>query len=104
MAVLGDTELTRALLQLPEWRVEDGALVRELTFPSFPAAIQFVDQLAVVAEQDQHHPDIDIRYTRVRLGLMTHDAGGLTVKDTEMASRIDALLDALALHSSGQVG
>ncbi|MGI8771280.1 MAG: 4a-hydroxytetrahydrobiopterin dehydratase [Acidobacteriaceae bacterium] len=92
MAVLGSTELTQALQQLPKWRVEDGALVREVTFPSFPAAIQFVDQLAVRAEQHQHHPDIDIRYTRVRLSLVTHDAGGLTAKDIAMAAEIDALL------------
>ncbi len=91
MVVLEKAELAQALKQLPEWRVEDGALLREVTFPSFPDAIQFVDQVAALAERHQHHPDIDIRYTRVRLSLVTHDAGGLTAKDVDMASKIDAL-------------
>jgi 4a-hydroxytetrahydrobiopterin dehydratase len=92
MLILSSTELSQALQQLPEWRIEEGMLARELVFPSFPDAIEFVDQLATIAEQQQHHPDIDIRYTRVRLGLVSHDAGGLTRKDTEMASKIDSMV------------
>jgi 4a-hydroxytetrahydrobiopterin dehydratase len=92
MAILSSNELSQALQQLPDWRIEEGMLIRELVFPSFPDAIQFVDQLAIIAEQQQHHPDIDIRYTRVRLGLVSHDAGGLTRKDTEMALKIDSMV------------
>ena len=74
------------------WEEVDGALERELEFPSFPEAIAFVDRLAEVAEAENHHPDIDIRYRRVRVRWTTHSAGGITDHDRELAVRTDELL------------
>jgi len=74
----------------PEWRLHEGKLVREWTFKDFVAAMTFVNRVAATAEAAGHHPDIDIRYNRVLLGLVSHDAGGITERDTAMASRLGA--------------
>jgi len=89
MQKLSATELEASVKNLPQWKVEDGTLVREWKFADFVAAMAFVNQVAEAAEKAQHHPDIDIRYNRVRLGLVTHDAGGITAKDVEMARTLD---------------
>jgi pterin-4-alpha-carbinolamine dehydratase (EC 4.2.1.96) len=60
--------------------------------PSFPAAIAFVTQVGFLAEAAAHHPDIDIRYNQVRLALTTHDAGGLSSKDFDLAAAIDEIM------------
>ena len=73
------------------WGERDDALVREFELPSFPAAIAFVDRLAKLAESENHHPDIDIRYRRVTVRWTTHSEGGITEKDREMAARTSAL-------------
>jgi 4a-hydroxytetrahydrobiopterin dehydratase len=73
----------------PAWKLQGGKLVREWTFKDFVEAMQFVNRVAAVAETAGHHPDIDIRYNRVLLGLVSHDAGGITGRDVAMASRID---------------
>lgn len=65
------------------------ALTRTYRFPSFPAAIRFVQYVAELAELAQHHPDIDIRYNQVTLALSTHDAGGITDKDFALIDDID---------------
>jgi 4a-hydroxytetrahydrobiopterin dehydratase len=74
-----------------DWQEQDDALEREFELPSFPAAIEFVDRLAELAEAEDHHPDIDIRYRRVTVRWTTHSAGGITDKDREMADRTSAL-------------
>jgi 4a-hydroxytetrahydrobiopterin dehydratase len=74
-----------------DWTEVDGALQRELEFDSFPSAIAFVDRLAEVAEAENHHPDIDIRYRRVLVRWSTHSAGGITDRDRELAARTDEL-------------
>ena len=73
------------------WEYDKGlaAVVRTYEFPSFPAAIRFVDFVAELAELAQHHPDIDIRYNRVALSVATHDAGGITDKDFDLIDQID---------------
>jgi 4a-hydroxytetrahydrobiopterin dehydratase len=76
------------------WEEEENALVREFELPSFPAAIAFVDRLAELAESEDHHPDIDIRYRRVTVRWTTHSAGGITEKDREMAERTTVLASA----------
>ncbi len=76
------------------WQEHEGALVREFELPSFRAAIDFVVRLAELAERENHHPDIDIRYRRVTVRWTTHSAGGITAKDREMADRTSALLAA----------
>jgi 4a-hydroxytetrahydrobiopterin dehydratase len=75
----------------PEWREEDGALVREFEFPAFADAIAFVDRIADAAEAADHHPDIDIRYRRVLVRWTTHSAGGITERDRELAARTSEL-------------
>ena len=90
MAKLTDAEIEIAVRDLPEWQIEDGKLVRDYTFADFAAAMEFVNKVAVVAESANHHPDIDIRYNQVRLGLISHDSGGLTKRDVKLAARIDA--------------
>jgi 4a-hydroxytetrahydrobiopterin dehydratase len=76
------------------WTEQDDALMREFELPSFPAAISFVDRLAELAESENHHPDIDIRYRRVTVRWTTHSEGGITEKDREMAERTSALVGA----------
>jgi 4a-hydroxytetrahydrobiopterin dehydratase len=89
MSALSSAEVSSRLGALTGWRVENGELVRTFQFKDFVAAMQFVNRVADLAEQAGHHPDIDIRYNRVRLGLVTHDAGGLTAKDFDLASKAD---------------
>ena len=81
--------LETALQALPKWRADDGKLVRDFAFADFRAAMQFVNGIAELAEHAGHHPDIDIRYNKVKLALETHDAGGLTEKDSALAKQID---------------
>ena len=70
---------------LGDWTEQDAALTREFELDSFPAAISFVDRLAELAESEDHHPDIGIRYRRVTVRWTTHSEGGITEKDREMA-------------------
>lgn len=88
MAALSQNEIKALLKDLPEWKLDGGKLVRDWTFKDFVAAMTFVNSIAALAEQAGHHPDIDIRYNRVRLGLVSHDAGGITGRDADMARRI----------------
>jgi 4a-hydroxytetrahydrobiopterin dehydratase len=76
------------------WGEQENALVREFELPSFPAAIAFVDRLAELAEGENHHPDIDIRYRKVTVRWTTHSEGGITEKDRELAERTSALATA----------
>jgi 4a-hydroxytetrahydrobiopterin dehydratase len=91
MPTLSPSEVADHLKSLPVWQLEAGELVRNFKFADFRASMRFVNRVADVAEDAGHHPDIDIRYNRVRLGLVTHDAGGLTAKDFALAARIDKL-------------
>jgi 4a-hydroxytetrahydrobiopterin dehydratase len=92
MSALSSAEIDSRLTELPGWRVEAGELVRTFQFKDFRAAMGFVNKVADLAEEAGHHPDIDIRYNRVRLGLVTHDAGGLTAKDFGLAGGADKLV------------
>jgi 4a-hydroxytetrahydrobiopterin dehydratase len=83
-------ELAALIRELPAWAVEDGQLVRTWTFADFVQAMAFVNRIAQLAEEANHHPDIDIRYNRVKLALVSHDAGGITARDADMARLIDA--------------
>ena len=76
---------------LSGWQIVKGELTRTFSFKDFLAALAFVNHVGEQAEKAGHHPDIDIRYNKVRLGLVTHDAGGLTAKDFELAAVIDKL-------------
>lgn len=87
MTKLTDDQIRQSLQQLPGWSVTDGELVQQCTFKDFVTAMAFVNDVAQLAEAAGHHPDIDIRYNRVRLGLVTHDEGGITSKDAELAQK-----------------
>ena len=80
-----------ALKTVPEWKRRGATLHREFEFPDFLAAMKFVNAVARAAEKACHHPDIDIRWNRVRLALTTHEAGGLTGRDFVLAARCDVL-------------
>ncbi|MGD0444709.1 MAG: 4a-hydroxytetrahydrobiopterin dehydratase [Edaphobacter sp.] len=82
-------EIENGLRRHPAWRLQAGKLVREWTFNDFVEAMAFVNRVATLAEAAGHHPDIDIRYNHVLLGLISHDAGGITERDMAMANRID---------------
>jgi 4a-hydroxytetrahydrobiopterin dehydratase len=84
---LSQAEITTRLSSLPNWQIESGALVRTFTFVDFRIALAFVNRVGELAEAAAHHPDIDIRYNRVRLSLVTHDAGGITEKDFALAAQ-----------------
>ena len=79
---------------MTDWQEQDNALERDFELPSFPAAIEFVSRLAELAESEDHHPDIDLRYRRVTVRWTTHSAGGITEKDREMAERTSSLVAA----------
>jgi 4a-hydroxytetrahydrobiopterin dehydratase len=91
MKKLTEDELREALQQIPDWKLESGEIVQRRTFKDFVAAVAFVNDVAQLAEAAGHHPDIDVRYNRVRLALVTHDAGGLTSNDTNLAQKINNL-------------
>lgn len=91
--LLAKNELAAALKKLPEWDLEGKALTRTIEFEEFTEAIDFVNVLAEVAEEAQHHPDIDIRYLKVMVSLTTHEVGGVTDADVEIAQRIANLVD-----------
>ncbi len=91
MSKLSEGEVAELLSALPEWELdeESGAIVRNLEFPTFADAIQFVNRVAQDADDHDHHPDIDIRYRRLRVALISHDVGGLSKRDSRMARLID---------------
>ncbi len=88
---LTDAEISARQKSVPEWKVESGELTRTYTFKDFLSALAFVNDGGQIAEKGGHHPDIDIRYNKVRLALVTHDAGGLTAKDFEMAAELSKI-------------
>ena len=83
-----------AVAELPAWRVVAGqpAIRRQFTFADFNAAFGFMTRVAILAEKADHHPEWSNVYNRVEITLTTHDAGGVTAKDTALAAAIDALL------------
>lgn len=92
MAHMSDHDVDAAAASLNGWHRLNGALRRSVKFESFLDGIDAVRRVAEVAEQADHHPDIDIRWRTVTFALVTHSEGGITEKDVELARRIDALL------------
>jgi 4a-hydroxytetrahydrobiopterin dehydratase len=92
MVAFSAEEAHKRLAGLASWRIENEELVRRFEFKDFVEALGFVYRVGEAAEAAAHHPDIDIRYNKVRLALTTHDAGGLTGLDFELAARIDDLI------------
>lgn len=91
MQPLSDIEIQRALGGRPGWSRKGDTITRVYQFDTFPAGIAFLGQVAEAAEAQAHHPDIDIRYTKLTFSLSTHDAGGITDKDFTLAQAIDTL-------------
>lgn len=89
MAVLTDAEIQQALGKLPGWKRNGIAIQRVFEFADFKAAMVFVNKIADAAEQANHHPDIDIRYNKVTMALVSHDSGGVTGRDVRMAEKIN---------------
>ena len=92
MSAFSPAEINAKLAALPGWSLEQGELVRQFQFADFLGSLRFVNGVAELAEAAGHHPDIDIRYNKVRLALTTHDAGGVTAKDFELAAKAGALV------------
>ncbi|HEX7981365.1 MAG TPA: 4a-hydroxytetrahydrobiopterin dehydratase [Gemmatimonadaceae bacterium] len=93
-ARLSDLEIQRALGTLPGWSRRSNVLTKTFAWPTFARGIEFVNRVAKAADAANHHPDIDIRYSKVTCTLSTHDAGGITEKDLELAGEIERLAEA----------
>jgi 4a-hydroxytetrahydrobiopterin dehydratase len=91
MAKLSEKEIQDRLKKLSGWTLEQGQLRKMFVFKDFREAVAFVLRVAFIAESMDHHPDIDIRYKKVALNVMTHSEGGLTEKDFMLAAGIDAI-------------
>ena len=91
MQKISAEEAQSRLANLAGWQIVAGELVKIFEFKDFVASLRFVNRIGELAEQAGHHPDIDIRYNRVRLALITHDAGGLTQKDFDLAAEAQKL-------------
>ncbi len=88
---LSPEEVSSALTALPEWSVIDGKLHRTYNFPDFTHAFSFMSAIAIVAEKMDHHPDWSNVYKRVTVDLSTHDAGGITRLDFQLAESMETL-------------
>ena len=91
MAKYTAAQTKAALRFLPEWTKKGSAITRTFQFRDFSTGIEFVNAVARLAERESHHPDIDIRWNKVTLALTTHDEGGLTEKDFDLAMKADQL-------------
>ncbi len=89
--LLSDIGIQRELGALPGWSRRGDSLTKTYRFPTFPSGITFVTRVADLAESMNHHPDIDIRHTRLTFTLSTHDAGGITTNDLSLAREIERL-------------
>jgi 4a-hydroxytetrahydrobiopterin dehydratase len=91
--LLDEKQIQEALTDRRQWEYRDGVLVRQVEAPDFMSGIRLVDEVAEVAEQANHHPDIDIRWTTITFQLVTHAEGGVTGFDVQMAGKIDEVVD-----------
>ena len=85
---LTDSEISDRLRSLEGWEVRDSRLVKSFKFKDFMSAVHFVDEIAPLAEAEGHHPDLQVGWGKVVVELTSHDAGGLTEKDFEVAARL----------------
>jgi 4a-hydroxytetrahydrobiopterin dehydratase len=90
VAPLTESEIERRLLAVPGWQRRGSEITRTFAFADFAGSLAFVNRVAGLAEAMNHHPDIDIRYSKVTLTLTTHDASGLTARDFALAEQIGA--------------
>jgi 4a-hydroxytetrahydrobiopterin dehydratase len=88
VALLSDAEIDRRLTRLSGWERKGNEIRRTFSFADFRGSMAFVNRVAELAEAMDHHPDVDIRYSKVTLALSSHDAGGLTARDFTLAEKI----------------
>ena len=91
--LLSSKDIKDRLKKIPEWEVEKNHIERTFEFDDFAQAIDFVNAVADIAEDEDHHPDIDIRYSKVRVALSTHSEGGVTDMDFDVAEKIERLTE-----------
>ena len=91
--LLNSQDIKDWMKKLPEWELEKKHIERLFEFDEFAQAIDFVNSVADIAEEEEHHPEMDIRYNKVRVQLSTHSEGGLTDRDFEVAEKIDNLAE-----------
>ncbi len=89
--LLSDIEIQRQLSALRGWTRRADTITRTFTFAGFPESAAFVQRLVAPAEAMNHHPDVDVRYNKVIVTLSTHDSGGITANDLELAGKIDGM-------------
>lgn len=89
---LSDLEIQRALGSLSGWSRRGDVLTKTFAFERFMDGIAFVNRVAKIADEMNHHPDVDIRYTKITIALSTHDAGGITQSDLQLAERIEKVV------------
>jgi 4a-hydroxytetrahydrobiopterin dehydratase len=92
LTALTETEIAALLAALPAWRHAGNTIERDFSFRDFSAAWGFMARVALLAEKHDHHPDWSNTYNRVHIALSTHDAGGLTRRDADLAAAIDRLV------------
>lgn len=90
MTLLTDDEIVTRLAALPGWTRETNAITRQYAFKGFADALAFAARVAVIAAERDHHPDILLQYSKVTLTSSSHDAGGLTARDFDLAKAVDA--------------
>jgi 4a-hydroxytetrahydrobiopterin dehydratase len=89
MPKLNPDEITAKLRTLPGWELKGDAIVKQYTFKEFMDGIRFINRIAEIAEQMDHHPDMTVNYRRITFTLSTHDQGGITEKDFKLANAIE---------------
>ena len=98
--LLTDTEIKESLKELNRWKHEGKFITKTFEFDHFMDAIAFVNEVAEAAEREEHHPDINIRYTTVKLSIQTHSEGGVTEWDIGLARAVDVLERAVRRDSA----
>jgi 4a-hydroxytetrahydrobiopterin dehydratase len=88
---LSDDEIRSGLEKLPGWERQDDEIQKQYELASFPDAIAFVTRVGFLAEKANHHPDLDVRWRKVRVTLSTHDEGGITGRDLALAGEIEGV-------------
>jgi 4a-hydroxytetrahydrobiopterin dehydratase len=92
--VLTEKEVRQRLSALPGWSYLNNSIERQFEFQDFKTAMKFVNRVAEAAEKANHHPDIDIRYNKVKMSLTSHDSGGVTARDLQLAQKIAEIASA----------
>ncbi len=93
MEKLNQSEIQQRLTEVKDWKLDGNAIRKEFTFDSFRDAVDFINRVADIAEEQDHHPELFNVYNKVTLNFSTHDAGGITSRDFKMARAIDNITE-----------